>query len=103
MNITRDIVLDLLPLYLADEASKDTRTAIESFLQEDTELARRVADMEMPRMQEVPKTTSKEAEMEAYKKANLVMTIRTIALAVIIAGTLLALVLIVPVIYMVVR
>jgi hypothetical protein len=103
MNITRDIVLDLLPLYLADEASGDTRTAIETYLQEDTDLARAVAEMEMPRMQEVPETMSKEAELAAYKKANLVMTIRTIALAVIIAGTLLALVLIVPVIYMMVR
>lgn len=103
MNITRDIVLDLLPLYLAGEASEDTRTAIQFFLQDDPGLARKVAEMEIPGMREAPKTASKEAEIEAYKKANLVMTLRTLALAVIIAGTFLAVVLIVPAIYLAIR
>ena len=40
MNVTREIVKDLLPLYVAGEASADTRALVESFLREDAELAR---------------------------------------------------------------
>jgi anti-sigma factor RsiW len=43
MNVTREIVKDLLPLYVAGEASADTRALVESFLQGDPEL-RRLAD-----------------------------------------------------------
>jgi hypothetical protein len=38
--VTRDVILDLLPLYLADEASEDTRQLVEAFLATDTKLAR---------------------------------------------------------------
>lgn len=42
MNVTRDVVKDLLPLYLAGEASADTRALVESHLAHDPELARQV-------------------------------------------------------------
>lgn len=40
MNVSRDVVTDLLPLYLAGEASPDTRTLVEAFFEEDPEFAR---------------------------------------------------------------
>jgi hypothetical protein len=40
MNVTRDVILDLLPLYLAGEASNDTRTLVDEFLLSDPTLAR---------------------------------------------------------------
>ncbi len=40
MTVTRDLVKDLLPLYVAGEASPDSRAAVESFLATDPELAR---------------------------------------------------------------
>ena len=40
MQVTRDIVIDLLPLYQSGEASKDSRAAIEEFLRTDPSLAR---------------------------------------------------------------
>ncbi|MGQ0733768.1 MAG: hypothetical protein ACT4QD_08945 [Acidobacteriota bacterium] len=40
MNITRDIVIDLLPVYESGEASADTRALVEDFLKQDTEFAR---------------------------------------------------------------
>jgi anti-sigma factor RsiW len=43
MTITRDIVTDLLPLYVAGEASADSRAAVEAMLREDAAL-RRLAD-----------------------------------------------------------
>jgi hypothetical protein len=39
MNITRDVVADLWPLYVAGEASKDSRQLIDEFLKEDPEFA----------------------------------------------------------------
>jgi len=39
MKVTRDVVMDLWPLYLAGEASQDTRDLIDEFLKQDTEFA----------------------------------------------------------------
>jgi anti-sigma factor RsiW len=43
MNISRNVIQDLVPLYLADEASPDTRLLVEEFLAADPELAAEVA------------------------------------------------------------
>lgn len=40
MNATRQIVKDLLPLYVSGEASPDSRALVEAFLREDPELAK---------------------------------------------------------------
>jgi len=42
MEVTRDVILDLLPVYLAGEASTDTRALVEAYLERDRELARRI-------------------------------------------------------------
>ena len=42
MEVTREVVLDLLPLYLAGEASPASRAAVEEFLQRDPELAQSI-------------------------------------------------------------
>lgn len=39
MTITRDIVVDLLPLYAAGEASADTRRLVEGFIKDDASVA----------------------------------------------------------------
>jgi anti-sigma factor RsiW len=44
MNITRNVVNDLLPVYLSGEASADTKTLVEEFLRQDPELARIVGE-----------------------------------------------------------
>jgi len=40
MNVKREIVKDLLPLYVAGEASEESRAAVEEWLRTDAELAR---------------------------------------------------------------
>jgi hypothetical protein len=45
MNITREIVKDLLPLYAAGEASEESRAAVEEWLRTDPDLARVVAEL----------------------------------------------------------
>jgi predicted anti-sigma-YlaC factor YlaD len=42
MNVTREVILDLLPVYLSGEASPDTRTLVEEYMKQDTELAQRI-------------------------------------------------------------
>lgn len=44
MNVTRDVIRDLLPLYQAGEASRDTRELIEAFLAGDPVLAAEARD-----------------------------------------------------------
>jgi hypothetical protein len=42
MNVTREVVLDLFPLYLAGEASPATRALVEEYLKQDPEFAERI-------------------------------------------------------------
>jgi anti-sigma factor RsiW len=44
MRVTRDVVMDLLPLYVAGEACADTRALVEEFLAGDPELQRQVRE-----------------------------------------------------------
>jgi anti-sigma factor RsiW len=43
MNISRDVVKDLIPVYLTGDASADTRALVESYLKTDPELAEDVS------------------------------------------------------------
>ena len=40
MNVTRDVILDLLPMYFAGQVSADTRALVDEFLQTDPDFAR---------------------------------------------------------------
>src|SRR6266700_2058936 len=40
MNITREVITDLWPVYASGEASADTRALVENFLQQDPEFAK---------------------------------------------------------------
>jgi hypothetical protein len=42
VNVTREVILDLLPVYLGGEASPATRTLIEEYMEQDPELAQRI-------------------------------------------------------------
>jgi len=95
MEITRNVIIDLLPLYIEDEASDDTKKLVREYLETDTELAemaKETADMKLPDNAPVPLTW--EDKMDAYKEAKRLMLIRTIMMAGIISGSILALVVI---------
>jgi hypothetical protein len=40
MTVTRDVILDLLPLYFAGQVSADTKTLVDEFLRTDPDFAR---------------------------------------------------------------
>ena len=42
MDVTRAVILDLLPVYLSGEASFATRALVEQYMQQDPELAQRI-------------------------------------------------------------
>ena len=70
MKITRNVILDLLPLYAANEVSADTRALVEKYLKTDPELAnvaKQLAAMEKPG--DIPAPLSQDDKMKAYKKA----------------------------------
>ncbi len=85
MEITRNIILDLLPLYLANEVSAETRALVEKYLETDSELAnaaKKLSAMEKPK--DIPAPISQNDKMAAYKKARR----RQILFAIILAGVL---------------
>ena len=69
MKITRDVILDLLPLYLANEASEDTRTLVEQYLSDDPALTKLVEQSNFQQWDEdIPVPINKEDEMKSFEK-----------------------------------
>jgi len=86
MEISRSVILDLLPLYIADEASPETRALVEEYLDTDPELAKiadKLSGAEL--LDEVPIPITKEHEMEAYQEAKLQQRRYIITLVAVIA------------------
>lgn len=91
MEITREVILDLMPLYVADEVSEDTRKLVEAYLETDEDLKRLAERAVKTGLKEVPMSDTKELTLEAYEKANKLLVIRTLGLAAIISVSFLAL------------
>ena len=92
MKITRNVILDLLPLYLADEASPDTRALVEDYLRNDPSLAKiakQTSTVETGGETLVPLTV--ENKMRAFTKAKSLMYLYAGIFAVLTAGALVAL------------
>jgi hypothetical protein len=96
MEVTRNVVLDLLPLYLADEASADSRVLVESFLDTDPELAEMAKRPEITELPtDIPISLTREDKLEAFREAKRLMFLRTVILATIISGSFIVVLLIV--------
>lgn len=73
-KIPQSVIVDLLPLYLADEVSPETRTLIEEYLKNDSQLASLAQRArQTPDLQAIPAPLKKETEMEALKKVRKLM------------------------------
>ena len=89
-EVTKDIILDLLPLYLAGEVSADTSALVRKCLEADPELAATAKEMaKAESLGKIPIPFKKETAMETYQEAKKWMAIRTLGLAAIIAIVLL--------------
>ncbi|MGB6423243.1 MAG: hypothetical protein WBF05_15525 [Anaerolineales bacterium] len=88
MEITRNVILDLLPLFLANEVSADTRALVKEYLETDPELAdiaNQTETMELPK--DIPIPLTEEDRMEAYREAKRFIFLRTAILAISISFT----------------
>ncbi len=93
MNITRNVILDLLPLYLADELSDDSRALVETFLATDPELAalaRQTAQATPLELITIPLT--KDDEMKSFERTKRLLFQKNLflALAIFVSLSLLA-------------
>ena len=80
-EVTNDVILDLLPLYLAGEVSEDTAALVKKHLESDPELAEAAKQMaKADSLNKVPIPFKKEAAMETYQEAKKWMVIRTLGL-----------------------
>jgi anti-sigma factor RsiW len=71
MTVTRDVIQDLLPVYLAGEASAGTVALVEEFLQQDPDLARTVETLRANPLPELPvalRPTQEKETLDMTKK-----------------------------------
>lgn len=89
MNVSRDVIIDLLPLYLAGEASEDTRQLVEQFLAEDPALAKLAEQTKIDKWNgEIPVPLQKEAEMKSFEKTKQLLAQQRVLMGFAIFSTL---------------
>lgn len=89
MKINRDVILDLLPIYLADEASEATKTLVEQYLAEDPALAKLVEQSNQNQWdKEISVPLNKEHEMVTFEKTKHLLFQQKLFLALAVATTL---------------
>lgn len=85
MKITRNVILDLLPLYVADEVSSDTKILIQEYLEKDPELANSIKRSEMKKeVGDIPVPLNVEDKMRTFKKTKLYLSIFIMVIAAVI-------------------
>jgi anti-sigma factor RsiW len=81
--------MDLLPLYLSDEASPDSRALVQEHLEKDPELARLATQWKDRLPEPPPPPVNPDAQAVAYQEAKRQIANRVITLAIVIAiGTM---------------
>jgi hypothetical protein len=65
MTIERDVILDLLPVYLSGEASSATRELVEEYLKQEPDLARRVREQGTEFFAKLPPPLPPELELRS--------------------------------------
>jgi anti-sigma factor RsiW len=77
MNVTREVVLDLLPVYLSGDASPATRSLVEEFLKGDEELAARIRGRWLENLtRAVPSTLPPELELKSFRRARKLLALQ---------------------------
>jgi hypothetical protein len=82
-KITRNVILDLMPLYLAGEASQDTKELVQEYLETDKELAEMAnqsTTFNLPK--DIPVPLEKDQALQLYIEAKRQVTIRMAIIAI---------------------
>jgi len=75
MSIPKEVILDLLPVYLAGEASPATRAWLEEHLAQDPELAERVRQRRTQSFDQALPPLAPELELRALRRTRRMMTL----------------------------
>jgi hypothetical protein len=70
-NVTREVILDLWPLYVSGEASPDTRALIEAYLREDLEFEQTLTQLDRERSLPSPGALSLQPDHELNTLASI--------------------------------
>ena len=91
MNITRDVIIDLLPAYQSGEASADTRALIDEMAARDPDIARLVASARNERTDVMPQNIPlpPNLERDIVNRTRAVLRRRSLTLALAIVLTVL--------------
>jgi len=69
MNVTREVILDLLPVYLAGEASADTRALVDEYVKRDAALGREIREKMMENLAAIaPPSLPPELELKTLRR-----------------------------------
>ena len=86
MEVTKNVILDLLPLYLAGEVSEDTRLLVQDYLAGDEELAALEKQSDLMQLPgDIPVPLTDEDKMKAYRKTKWMMVLVIVVLSIIFA------------------
>ncbi len=78
MNITREVITDLLPLYYSGDCSPDTRRLITEFLASDPEFARKLRTAEQqPLPSGIPQQLKREDELTTLGRTQRLLRFRS--------------------------
>ncbi len=78
MNVTKNIITDLLPLYYAEECSEDTKRLVEEYLQKNPELKEQAKYYSQnPLPKQVPQSLNKNDEMKSLVKTRKLLKVRS--------------------------
>ena len=91
MKVTQDVIHDLLPAYLADEASADTVALVEEYLRQDPDLARTVETLRTNPLPGLPAALQPTQEKETLTMTKKLLWWRGILLGLAIFLTMLPL------------
>jgi hypothetical protein len=95
MEITRDVILDLLPLYVANEASEDTKKLVEAYMETDPGMRKIALQTAMAELAGgIPSPLTEEDKLKAYRKTRWLNVVTILGLgllmAIILGATIMA-------------
>lgn len=78
MNVTRDVITDLLPLFYSGDCSRDTKHLVEEYLRENAEFERQAQGLtKSPLSASVPQRLEENDEMKALTKTRRLLRLRS--------------------------
>ena len=84
-EVTREVIIDLLPAYFSEEASEQTRQLVEGYFESDPEFAGMARRMNDKLLQSVPVQLPENHQMKTLRRAQMTITWRVVWLAVVLA------------------